>query len=246
MFRNVIALELKKHAKSAWSLAALLVMVQIVVMLVFYLTDSGSMDLALRYALGVVIGTSVWFFPPLLGTSTGARLRRDPERIAEEMLPASPSQRVFGAYFGGLLYLALFVFAALVLLIFAFGPPPEILLQVVVLFLPVLFHFHLLNFTFAYWIRMSILGAALATLTVILQFVSAVFLLNGRIGDSDFIPLTFGIAGCFLTTLFCLRFVANRMERNVKFGWWVACPIALLLVGGPVCFSAVAVLMKHL
>lgn len=246
MFRNVIALELKKHAKSAWSLLALLAAVQIVVMAIFYLADRSSMDLAVRYALGVVIGTSVWFFPPLLGTSTGARLRRDPERIAEEMLPASPSQRVFGAYFGGLLYLALFLFASLVVLMFAFAPPPQVLWEAVILFLPAILHFHLLNFTFAYWIRMSILGAALASLLVIFQFVSAAFLLNGMIGDSDFVALMLGIAGCFLTTMFCLLFIAKRMERSVPLGWWVAYPIGVLLASGPACFAAISLVVKSL
>jgi hypothetical protein len=108
---------------------------------------------------------------PVLAIFTGpmaaTQLRSEPNRSAEEPLPFSPIQKVFGAYITNLGFLlagsAMFLAAAQL-----FGSLKSIEFSPTVILLAVL-QFHLLSFLFSYWLNQPVLGTALAASIIAIE-----------------------------------------------------------------------------
>jgi hypothetical protein len=170
MFSKIAALEFGKQKKSflGWLLVFGLTMI---VVNLEGLARHRNLAEAFSAVLAITIVGGIPLLAILFGVSAAAGLREDAARKAEEMLPFSPGQRVFGAYFTSLSYFLL-TCAFLALLGFAFGSGshfkelPDSFQRTAPAFPLLMIHLHVLSFVLTYWIKNSIFSAGLAAILV--------------------------------------------------------------------------------
>lgn len=190
MFASIIRLEFAKQRRAF--LSGIFVAA---IFLLFILAESLMRSRNVIEVLRDIMGYFALLGMPALLILTGpiaaSQLRSDSIRNAEEPLPFSPAQKVFGAYLTSLFYLLigslLFTGGALALNSIKTVDLP---LSPAFILLAIL-QIHLLAFLFTYWVNQAILGTALATLIVGIEIMS---LLQAEILSHVFNPYTFSFS----------------------------------------------------
>jgi hypothetical protein len=252
MFTDVIRLEFVKQRK-----AFLSVIFFGAIFLLFVIAESLTNNRNVLEVLGDIIGYFALMGMPALLILTGpvaaAQLRSESARNAEEPLPISPIQKVFGTYLTNLIYLLIgFFFFLIITLIFhpihdfdlgfsLLRRDNAILVEIVLL----AFQFHLLAFLFAYWINQTILGTAMAGL-IIGSEILIVLLVDKldhqfwfTIHQSSLVALTLsGIILGIIGEIAGLWIISKRVELNSRTFFWPGCAAAIAASIGVIILSS--------
>jgi hypothetical protein len=223
MFADVINLEFKKQRKVFLSglLLAGIVLFFIFAESIIRHRDFLEVfrDIIPFFALYGIAGLMI-----LIGPVAGSQLRAESIRNAEEPLPFSPVQKVFGAYSTSLFYVLIgtLLFCGLVPLVNSFSTIDLSLLELgIVLMMAV--QFHLLAFLSAYWINQAIGGVGVAALIVgseigvliLIRMLRDVFMFSYR-ESSWLILILCGIVVGVIGGFVGLSILAKRIERSSR------------------------------
>jgi hypothetical protein len=247
MFANVVRLEFTKQRKVFLSTIFLAI-----VFLFFIFIDSVIHSRSILDVLRDIIGYFALFgiagLIILTGPVAGAQLRSEFVRNAEEPLPFSPTQRVFGAYLTSLFYVLIgsIFFFGLVLALNSFSNWGLTLSTIIgwygairpEVFWALVLQFHLLSFLFAYWINQTVLGTALAGLVVGSE---AVVLVQASVlkdsfwfayPESDWLTWIFGVAVGLIGACAAIVIIAKKVERNSRTFLWPGVTAAIAICAG--------------
>lgn len=250
MFANVVRLEFVKQRK-----AFLSGLFMATVFLFFVFIDSLIHNRSIFDVLQDIIGyfalIGIAGLLILTGPIAGAQLRAESIRSAEEPFPFSPAQKVFGAYFTSLFYLAIgsILFLGLVFALSSFttlGLTLSLIIGTYRIFRPevvvlMALQFHLLAFLFAYWVNQTILGTAVAGL-IIGSEVAILFLIRISMdvfwftySESSWIILILGALFLgLISALLGMAFIAKRIERSSRTFFWPGFVTAIAISAGSV------------
>ena len=228
---------------------------------------AGSWDFTSGMAGGIqAIFCAIPVLASIIGATCGAALRREPQKSAEEPLPARPLSRVGGAYVASLIY---FVALALVIpLLMATDQAIQLIYQnplmpsmgstffwwIVIGAL----HLHLLSFILGYWLKQPIWAAGLAMVAGVCEIVLPIRLVasmhipieyrpwSSAFGRFD-APRVFDLSIFLISILICIaftlpaaRFLAMKLDRDARVGIRRSILIGILLLSGIV-FSLLSV-----
>ena len=222
MFANVVRLEFLKQRRTFLN-GMLVFAIFLVCIVVESILRSRNIVEVLREMMGFFALLGIPALAIFTGPLAATQLRSEPNRSAEEPLPFSPVQKVFGAYSTNLCFLlagsTVFLAAAQL-----FGSLKEIELSPMVIVLAAL-QFHLLSFLFSYWINQSVLGTALAGLIIAIEAyifnhteMLTMFFTRYETNPKSSFTLWLAIAGVasLVGGLISLRIIAKRVELGIR------------------------------
>jgi hypothetical protein len=231
MFANVVRLEFTKQRRAFLSVIFLAI-----TFLFFIFVDSLIHSRNLLEVYRDIIGYFAIFGVAgliiLTGPVAGAQLRSEAVRNAEDSLPFSPTQKVFGAYLTSLIYVLV---GSIFFLAFLFALNSlnvvDLTLDTIIswhyrirpeVFLLLVLQFHLLSFLFAYWINQSVIGIALAGLVVGSEII---ILLQANVltdvywfayPESSWLTWIFGVLVGLIGGCLALAGIGRKVERSSR------------------------------
>jgi hypothetical protein len=254
---RVIQLELRKHWRMVCGVGVCLLVGVLGTAMIGAIVRSWDFDSGLAGGIQAIF-CAIPVLAAIIGATCGAALRRDPQKSAEEPLPARPLSRVAGAFVASLIY-----FIALALIV----PTLMATDQAIQLVLrnPLMpsmgttffwwivigaLHLHLLSFILAYWLKQPIWAAGLAMVVGICEIVLPIrqvaniqIPVEYRLWDSALsryetphasdvsfflISIVLGIA----LTLPAARFLAMKLDRDARVGIRRSILVGFLLLSG--------------
>lgn len=174
MFANVVRLEFSKQRKVFLSGLLLAIVVLFFIFAESTIRNRNFLE-TFRDIIGYLALIGIAGLVILMGPIAGSQLRTESIRSAEEPLPFSPTQKVFGAYLTSLFYVLIgcIFFFAIVAVLKSFLDLYSTLSLIIdqqsvdlKIILLLVLQFHLLAFVFAYWINQAVAGTAVAAVIV--------------------------------------------------------------------------------